>query len=426
MKLVINNGLSAQVVDIPLNGETIEELQAAGEIEGIGAIWDILRGEAGDAPIAPLVVTPPSVNNTTVSEGATLTFTAGEYDGDEPLTITRVLRTNGTITNANFVGPDYAVPVTGTNRVITLTETVTNAAGSISEVVTVNVARIPVAPSVMAAPSISPVTPQQGDVLTIVPPTWAGDAPITVDFEATFNGVDVSGSVVSAGANLEYTPAVSGDFSITFSATNAAGGPVEATASVSVVSFNLVNTGLNINTANVMVQGESQAASWLYDTWAVDEDPARPSHAWSQLFRAAYTGSHFGPITGGAGALAGGLPGIGNGTVLGPGNGTLLTWNFGSFPAGNDPRNSLSNFQGLVIYERAQGGSNGEFGDPYRWDDREHMLAAETDFEGEWLYVERAAQQGIKSIYLAGPRQPMFDDGSTPSNGVRADPDRVA
>jgi hypothetical protein len=421
MKLIINMGLSAQVIDLPLSGETIGDLVAAGEIPDVGPIWDILKGDAGDAPVPPTTITEPSASASSVSEGTEITFVAGVYAGDEPMSVSRVLRVDGSVVDAEFSEMSYTPPITGANRVVSVTETAANAAGTRTETVTVTVQRIPVAPSVATEPAISPASPQQGDTITIVPPTWQGDTPITVEFVATFNGTDVTASVTADGPDLSYAAGSSGEFAITFSATNAAGGPVQSSALITVTAFALINTGLNLNTANIMVQGESQAASWLFDTWGVNEDPARPSHEWSQLFRAAYTGSRFGPVAGGAGPLPGGLPGIGNGAIIGPANGTWSTWNFGTFPAGNDPRNDLANYQALVIWEQASGGSNGEFADPYRWHDREHMLGAQTDFEGEWLYVERAAQQGIKSIFLAGPRQPMIDDGATPSDGVRDD-----
>lgn len=407
MKFILNTGLSAQVVEIELTGDTIEELVAAGEIDNISDIWDILRGEAGDVPVPPSLITAPSASTGSIEEGGTLTFTGGTYAGDDPITVTRVLRIDGAVVDSDFSELVYDTTITGTNRVLTMTETATNAAGSLSTTVTVNITRIPVAPSVNTPVQLSPASVSQNQTITITPPTWNGDTPLTVDFTATLGGVDVTGDVV-VGASMTYTPPTTGQFEITFSATNSAGGPAVSSADLIVAAFSLVNTGLSLSTANIMVQGESQAVSFMFDTWAVDEDPARPSHEWSQVFRSAYSGSHFGPINGGAGPLPGGLPGLGNGAVIGPLNGTEITFNSGTFPAGNDPRNSLANFQGLLIWERANAGRDGTFADPYRWDRPEDMEGAASDFRGEWAYILRAAQNGIKTIFLAGPKQPMI------------------
>ncbi|MGR3746898.1 hypothetical protein [Paracoccus sp. (in: a-proteobacteria)] len=421
MKLIINMGLSAQVIDLPLSGETIGDLVAAGEIPDIGPIWDILKGDAGDAPVPPTTITAPSASASSVSEGTEITFVAGVYTGDEPMSVSRVLRVDGSVVDAEFSELSYTPPITGANRVVSVTETAANAAGTRTETVTVTVQRIPVAPSVDTHVSLSPASPAQGETISITPPTWTGDTPLTITFTATLDGNDVAGSVSVTGSLYEYTPAVTGEFIITFSATNAAGGPAVSSASVAVSAFVLNNTGLNPATANIMIEGESQACSWLYDTWAVDEDPARPSHEWSQVFRSAYSGSHFGPVTGGAGSLPGGLPGIGNGCILGPGNGTESNWLTGSFPAGNSPRSDLASFQALVIWERAGGGHSGTLADPFGWQDLGHLQGAASDFRGEWYFAERAAQNGIKSIFLAGPRQAMIDDGATPVSGVRSE-----
>lgn len=421
MKLIINMGLSAQTIDIPLSGETIEDLIAAGQIEDVGEIWDILRGEAGDAPVPPTTVTAPTASAASSEEGNEITFTAGVYSGDAPISVARVLRVDGAVVDGDFSELAYTPPVTGANRVVTVTETAANAAGTRTETVTVTVQRIPVAPAVATPVSLSPASPAQGETITITPPVWTGDTPLTITFTATLDGNDVAGAVSVSGSLYEYTSAGTGEFVITFSAANAAGGPVTSSASVMVSAFVLNNTGLNPATANIMVEGESQACSWLYDTWAVDEDPVRPSHEWSQIFRSAYTGSHFGPVTGGAGSLPGGLPGIGNGCILGPLNGTESNWLTGSFPAGNDPRNSLASFQALVIWERAGGGYAGTLADPFGWHELGHLQGAASDFRGEWYFAERAAQNGIKSIFLAGPRQAMIDDGATPASGVRSE-----
>ncbi|MBO9457405.1 hypothetical protein J7376_19480, partial [Paracoccus sp. R12_1] len=141
MKLIINMGLSAQVIDLPLSGETIGDLVAAGEIPDIGPIWDILKGDAGDAPVPPTTITAPSASASSVSEGTEITFVAGVYTGDEPMSVSRVLRVDGSVVDAEFSELSYTPPITGANRVVSVTETAANAAGTRTETVTVTVQR---------------------------------------------------------------------------------------------------------------------------------------------------------------------------------------------------------------------------------------------------------------------------------------------
>ena len=70
--------------------------------------------------------------------------------------------------------PSPGVLSARTNRVVSVTETATNAAGTRTETVTVTVQRIPVAPSVATEPTISPATSLN------TPTTKSMPAPISV------------------------------------------------------------------------------------------------------------------------------------------------------------------------------------------------------------------------------------------------------
>jgi hypothetical protein len=177
--------------------------------------------------VAPTNIVPPVITGS-AAVGSTLTNVPGTWTGSP--TVTRQWKADG-VNISGATALTLLLLHAQASRVITVTETATNAVGSLS-VTSLPTASVTEVPSPITAPSINGV-PTEGNNLTVVPGTWNGAPAPTLTYLWLSNG-----SSTGVGGTV-YT-LTSGDVGNTISvretATNSTGSATSVSAGVGPVA----------------------------------------------------------------------------------------------------------------------------------------------------------------------------------------------